>query len=221
MSAGSPNLHDDSDLVAALLAGDEQAFGQLLDTYSGLLHRIARNYVSSDAVADEVVGDTWLAVIQGIGRFEGRSSLKTWIVRILTNRAKTRGVKESRSLPFSSVGPADHLDSCGGWDASAFLGEDHPQWPGSFDADVSRWGSAPLEHTLGDEVIEVVRVATANLPVAQRTVFELRDVRGWTSHEVCEALDLSEGNQRVLLHRARGRVRRELDQYLADDRATS
>ena len=221
MSAAPPDFNDDDALLAALLDGDDRAFGHLLDSYSGLLHRIARNYVSTDAEADEVVGDTWLAVIRGIDRFERRSSLKTWIVRILTNRAKTRGVKESRSLPFSSVGPPEPADRRGGWESSAFTADDHPQWPGSFDADVSAWGSAPLEQIIGAEVIEVIRVATAGLPAAQRTVFELRDVHGWTSHEVCEVLELTEGNQRVLLHRARGRVRRDVDHYLDRDRMTS
>lgn len=221
MSAEHSDLDDDALLIAALMAGDERAFGYLLDSYSGLLHRIARNYVSSDAVADEVVADTWLAVIQGIARFERRSSLKTWIIRILTNRAKSRGVKESRSLPFSSVAPGDSLDGRGGWDSSAFLADDHPTWPGAFDADVSKWGSAPLAEALSAEVLDTVRVAMINLPVAQRTVFDLRDVQGWTSEEVCEALDLSEGNQRVLLHRARGRVRRALDTYLTSDRGES
>lgn len=218
MPASFPN---DAALADALRSGDEDAFGHLLDRYDGLLRRIARNFVSTDAVAEEVVGDTWLAIIRGIDGFEARSSLRTWIVRILTNQAKARGVKESRSLPFSSVGPPDDADSRGGWDPSAFLPDNHPRWPGAFDCDVSAWGSRPLDSALGKEVIDVVRGAAAGLPQTQRTVFDLRDMQGWTSAEVCAALDVSEGNQRVLLHRARGRVRRALDDYLTHDGAAT
>jgi RNA polymerase sigma-70 factor, ECF subfamily len=194
-------------LVAGLRAGDESAFRMLIEMYHAALVRVARMYVSTQAVAEEVAQETWLAVVEGIDRFEGRSSLKTWIFRILTNRAKTRGVREGRSLPFSSLesdSPAVETDRFRG------AGEN---WPG-------HWAAPPIgfpeERLLAGEAREVIERAIAALPPTQRTVISLRDVEGWSSEEVCNALTLSETNQRVLLHRARSAVRAALERYLEE-----
>jgi RNA polymerase sigma-70 factor (ECF subfamily) len=205
---------DDLALVAALRAGDEMAFAQLVRMYDPMLRRVARNYVSTDAVAAEVVQDTWLAVIEGLDRFEGRSSLRTWIVRILMNQARTRGVREKRTVPFSSVGPAD--DDLGGFDPDRFqrTGATARAWA----QPPSDWATLPAERLEAAETRDVVRSAIDSLPDQQRTVISLRDVEGWSSAEVRDALDLSEVNQRVLLHRARGSVRKALDAYLGASR---
>jgi RNA polymerase sigma-70 factor (ECF subfamily) len=205
---------DDLALVAALRAGDEMAFARLVRLYDPMLRRVARNYVSSDAVAAEVVQDTWLAVVEGLDRFEGRSSLRTWIVRILMNQARTRGVREKRTVPFSSVGPAD--EDIGGFDPDRFQrnGAQARAWA----QPPNDWATLPAERLEAAETRDVVRSAIASLPDQQRTVISLRDVEGWSSAEVRDALDLSEVNQRVLLHRARGSVRRALDSYLEASR---
>jgi RNA polymerase sigma-70 factor (ECF subfamily) len=200
-------VNEEAAVVARLRAGDEAAFRALIEMYHAMLVRVARMYVSTQAVAEEVAQETWLAVLEGIDRFEGRSSLKTWIFRILTNRAKTRGVREGRSLPFSSLepsGPAVEADRFRG------AGEN---WPG-------HWAPPPLgfpeERLLAGEARGVVEQAIAALPPTQRAVISLRDVEGWSADEVCNALTLTETNQRVLLHRARAAVRAALEQYLED-----
>lgn len=191
--------------------GDETAFGRLIDMYHASLLRLARSYVADRAVAEEVVQETWLGVIRGIDRFEGRSSLKTWIYRILTNTAKKRGARERRSVPFSALLPADGGDD-GGVDADRFL-PDGDQWAGHWASPPSSWGSAPEERLLAGEARELIEGTIATLPDAQRQVITLRDVDGWSSEEVCNVLDLTEVNQRVLLHRARAKVRRALEDY--------
>jgi RNA polymerase sigma-70 factor, ECF subfamily len=189
-------------LVEALRAGDERAFEQLIRMYQASLIRVAQMYVSSRAVAEEVVQETWLAVLNGIGRFEGRSSLKTWIFRIVANRAKTRGEREGRTVPFSSLGPPE----------PAVEGErfDHGHWA----SPPPDW---PEERLLAEESQRVIENAIELLPDVQRAVITLRDVQGWSADEVRNALELSETNQRVLLHRARSKVRRALEEYLAED----
>jgi RNA polymerase sigma-70 factor (ECF subfamily) len=189
-------------LVEALRAGDERAFEQLIRMYQASLIRVAQMYVSSRAVAEEVVQETWLAVLNGIDRFEGRSSLKTWIFRIVANRAKTRGEREGRIVPFSSLGPQE----------PAVEGErfDHGQWA----SPPPDW---PEERLLGEETRRVIESAIELLPDVQRAVITLRDVQGWSADEVRNALELSETNQRVLLHRARSKVRRALEEYLMED----
>ena len=189
-------------LVEGLRRGDEHAFEQLIRMYQAALVRVAQMYVSSRSVAEEVVQETWLAVLNGIDRFEGRSSLKTWIFRIAANRAKTRGERESRSVPLSSLGSEptvdpDRFDRAGHWNA----------FP-------SEW---PEERLLADETRRVIEDAIESLPATQRAVITLRDVQGWSSEEVRNALELTETNQRVLLHRARAKVRRALEEYLAED----
>ena len=199
------------ELVAALRRGDERVFAALVDDYGPGMLRVAQMYVSSRAVAEEVVQEAWLGVIGGIGRFEGRASLKTWILRIVTNIAKTRGEREGRSLPFSAIAGRDGEGEAA-VDPDRFL--DAGRWAGHWTSAPSRWSELPEEQLVGGETVGVVERAIAALPEAQRTVITLRDVEGWSSDEVRNALDLSETNQRVILHRARSKVRRALEEYL-------
>ncbi len=198
------------DLVAALRRGDERAFAALVDEHGPAMLRVARMYVSTGAVAEEVVQEAWLGVIGGIGRFEGRSSLKTWIFRILTNIAKTRGERERRSVPFSSAAGRD--DGEVAVDPDRFL--EAGRFAGHWTSAPTRWSDLPEDRLVGSETVTILKEAIAALPEAQRTVITLRDVEGWSSEEVRNALDLSETNQRVILHRARSRVRRALEKYL-------
>jgi RNA polymerase sigma-70 factor (ECF subfamily) len=195
---------DDRLLVAALRRGDEAAFVALVGRHQAQLMRLARTFVRDRAVAEEVVQEAWLGVLRGIDRFEGRSSLKTWIYRIVANVARTRAVREARSVPFSTLA---------GDDADASVD------PSEFLAD-GRWATPvePWQQVLDTEARAVIDAAVAALPEQQRRVIELRDVQGWPSDEVCNVLELTETNQRVLLHRARSKVRAALDDYLGDHR---
>src|SRR4051812_12216590 len=211
------HLLDDERLLEALRQGDEDAFMALVDRYGALMLRVASMYVRTPAVAEEVVQETWLAVFEGVGRFEGRSSLKTWIFRILSNRAKTRGEREARCLPFSSCrAPGEDDDAGPAVDAHRFLGAEHRQWPGHWAAAPGDWSTVPDERLLARETLERIRDAIAGLPDRQQEVIVLRDVEGWTAEEVCHALAVSEVIQRVLLHRARSKVRGALEHYLDD-----
>ncbi len=203
---------DETLLVEALRAGDETAFEQVTREFSPVMLRVAQMYVSSRAVAEEVVQETWLGVLEGIERFEGRSSLKTWIFRILTNTAKTRAVREGRTLPLSSLAGADDPQEPA-LEADRFHGPDHP-WPGHWTARPAVWSALPEERLLAGETRERLADALEGLPPNQRAVVTLRDVHGWSSEEVCNALSLSETNQRVLLHRGRSRMRSALERYL-------
>jgi RNA polymerase sigma-70 factor (ECF subfamily) len=196
----------DDDLVARLRAGDEDAFRELLDRYDAPLRRVARTYVATDTAADEVVQDTWLGVLRGIDRFEQRSSLKTWIFRILVNRAKTRGARESRSVPFSSLDDPDGEPSV---DPDRFVDA------GAWSSPPRPWEGEPVERLLAGEERSVIDAAIAELPPLQRSVITLRDLEGLDADEACDLLDLTDGNQRVLLHRARSRVRQALEDYLS------
>jgi RNA polymerase sigma-70 factor (ECF subfamily) len=202
---------DDASLVAALRAGDEGAFAELVTMLDPTLRRIARQYVSNDAAAADVVGDTWLAVVKGLDRFEGRSSLRTWIVRILMNQARTRGVRDHRSVPFSSVGPSGD-DDLAGFDPDRFRSSG--PGAGGWTNPPADWSTIPADRVEAAETRDRVQAAIDALPEQQRAVITLRDVEGWSAEEVCDALEVSEGNQRVLLHRARGAVRRALAEYL-------
>jgi RNA polymerase sigma-70 factor (ECF subfamily) len=199
---------EDALLVEGLRAGDEAAFAAVMRMYGMGMLRVAEMYVSSRAVAEDVVQEAWVGVLRGIGRFEGRSSLKTWLYRIVANTAKTRGVRESRSVPFSSLG--DGGDE-GTVDADRFIGSGE-RFPGHWAVPPQAW--APEGRLLADETLEVVERAIDKLPPAQRAVITMRDVQGFTSEEVCNALDLTETNQRVLLHRARAKVRSALEEYM-------
>jgi RNA polymerase sigma-70 factor, ECF subfamily len=198
----------DRELVAALKRGDERAFAALIDDLGSSLLRVAMGYVSSRAVAEEVVQETWLGVVRGLDRFEGRSSLKTWIFRILTNTAVTRGARERRIVPFSSLADDDGEPL----DPDRFLPSDHERYPDHWALGPTPW-ETPEQGLLSAETREVVMAAIEELPPAQRTVVTLRDVEGWPTGEVCDALEISEGNQRVLLHRARTKVRAALERY--------
>ena len=201
-------------LVERLRRGDEAAFMALVERYHGALVRLAAAYVRDRAVAEEVAQETWLGVLQGIGRFEGRSSLRTWLFRILVNRAKTRGARERRSVPFSALAGDGDEDGPTA-DPDRFFPEGHPE-AGEWAVPPRPWEYRPEDRILAGEVRAVVDSAIAALPPRQRTVLALRDVEGWSAEEARALLDLSEGNQRVLLHRARAKVRRELERYFDD-----
>jgi RNA polymerase sigma-70 factor (ECF subfamily) len=201
-------------LVAALRAGDEHAFRGLVARHHAALIRLARASVSSDSVAEEVAQETWLAVIQGIDRFEGRSSVKTWIFRILVNQARSRGVREQRIVPLSSVG-GDATSDAPAVDPERFV-QTGQRWAGHWCAPPVPWTDEPAACVVGNETIDAVARAIDQLPPQQREVVTLRDVEGWTATEVCALLDLSESNQRVLLHRGRSRVRSALERHLGE-----
>jgi RNA polymerase sigma-70 factor (ECF subfamily) len=203
---------DDAAVIAALRDGDEKAFAALMREYNAMLLRVAQIYVASRAVAEEVVQETWIAVLNGIDRFEGRSSLKTWIFRILTNIAKTRGQRESRTVPFSALERPGAVPEAA-VDADRFLPPDHERWPGHWASKPQPW---PEDRLLGAETLELVERAIEALPPAQRAVISLRDVQGWNAEETCNALGITETNQRVLLHRARSKVRQTLENYLSE-----
>ncbi len=207
---GTVDLGEDAALVVALRMGDEKAFAELLDCHYDTMLRVARMYVATVEAAEDVVQETFLGVIRGIDRFEERSSIKTWMFRILVNRAKTRGEREGRTRPFSSLQPE--------------LEAGRPSVdPGRFIADgrwAGFWGTPPsTEHLpearlLAAEVGGRIVAAIDELPPSQRAVITLRDVHGLSATDVCDLLDLSEANQRVLLHRARSKARATLERYL-------
>jgi RNA polymerase sigma-70 factor (ECF subfamily) len=199
-------------LVDALRAHDEPAFTKVVHEYGPAMLRVARMFVSSRAVAEEVVQDAWVGVLNGIGRFEGRSSLKTWIFRILTNTAKTRAVREGRSIPFSALAGEDR--ESGSLDPDRFLG-DGARFPGHWGTPPQRWEAAPEGRLLAGETLDVIEREIARMPPNQAIVITMRDVEGFDADEVCNALEISETNQRVLLHRARTRLRRALEEYMA------
>lgn len=186
-------MESDAELLVALRAGNEQAFVTLVNRYQGSLVRVARTFVPSDAVAEEVVQDTWMGVVRGIDRFEGRSSFKTWLFRILVNRARTSGVREHRHLSLDPTEPAvspDRFDRSGGWSEPI----------GPWEADVD-------DRLLAESWGPALRSAVETLPGLQREVVLLRDIEGLPAENVCAVLDISEGNQRVLLHRGRTKLR--------------
>ncbi len=202
-------LPSDAQIVSRLCAGDEALFARLVDAWSSGMLRAARAYVSTRESAEDVVQDTWLAVMRGIDRFEGRSSLRTWVYRILVNTAKTRGRKDSRTLPFDEIGaPAGPTV-----DPAAFRGADDP-YPGHWKQSPAAWPSVESEVEAG-ELRRRIEQAVAGLPARQRVVIVLHDMEGYPSEEVCVVLGISPANQRVLLHRARAAVRAQLADYLA------
>jgi RNA polymerase sigma-70 factor, ECF subfamily len=214
MADVAADFADDGVLVDALRRGDEAAFGWLLDRYDASLRRLARSFVATPAAVEEVVQDTWMAVITGVDRFEQRSAVKTWLHRILANRARSTGVRERRSVPFASL--SDELDA----DQPAVDPERfrrRGRRAGAWAAPPSAWDEEPEEHLLAVETLDAVERAVATLPPNQQAVLTLRDLEGWTAAEACNALELAETNQRVLLHRARATVRRALETYFEDD----
>jgi RNA polymerase sigma-70 factor (ECF subfamily) len=192
----------DDDLARRLRSGDESAFAEAVKTYHSSMVRLAQTFVSSRAVAEEVTQDTWLAVLKGIDRFEGRSSLKTWIFRILANRARSTGVREQRTIPVDVSAGATvdgrRFDAAGAW-------SDPP----------AHWSDEIVDRLSAGPLVAQVRAAMSELPEGQRAVVTLRDLDGLSSKEVCAVLEISEANQRVLLHRGRGRIRAFLEGELA------
>ena len=201
----------DRALVERLRSGDEKAFRDLVGRHHGAMIQVARRYVSSRAVAEEVAQDTWLAVIKGLGRFDGRSSLKTWVFSILANQARTRGTRDQRSVPWSSI--VDAADGEPAVSEERFLEASH-RWGGHWANPPRRLSDLPQDRFESDETRAAIATAIADLPALQQRVIRLRDVEGWTADEVCAALELSEANQRVLLHRARSKVRAALEREL-------
>jgi RNA polymerase sigma-70 factor (ECF subfamily) len=200
---------DERELLARLRAGDEQAFAGLVDRCHGTMLAVAQAHVRTRASAEEVVQEAWLGVIRGIDRFEGRSSLKTWILRIVVNTAKTRGVRDARSVPLTAL----EDDGAPAVEPRRFRGDDDP-YPGGWKVFPANWQRLPEETLHTREALAVMVAAIHALPPAERAVIRMRDVEGASAEEVCEALAVSEGNQRVLLHRARSRVRAALEEHL-------
>jgi RNA polymerase sigma-70 factor, ECF subfamily len=191
-----PRLPSDAELADRLRAGDEAAFRLVLDAWSPAMTRLARSFVSTDDSAEEVVQEAWLGVLKGVGRFEGRAALKTWVFRIVVNIAKGRGIREAGTVPFSSLRSEDEVPVV---DASA----------------LPEIAALPENALLHREAQRVVSEALASLPERHRVVVTLRDVEGYASEEVSRMLNLSPGNQRVILHRARAMIRARLEFYFA------
>jgi RNA polymerase sigma-70 factor (ECF subfamily) len=212
MSVTETAFTQDDALIGALCNGDERAFAFLLDRYHASMVRVATLYVQDKAIAEEITQETWLAVLKGIRQFQGRSSLKTWIFSILTNQARTRGRRESRSVPFSALYHAEESDETSyepAVDPARF--KDDGWWRD--DRHPHEWSTTPEGQYLRSEVRACAQGAIDALPPVQRQVITLRDVEGLASEDVCSILGISETNQRVLLHRARSKVRRALEQY--------
>jgi RNA polymerase sigma-70 factor (ECF subfamily) len=198
-------------VLARLRAGDRAAFAQLVNLHGGAMLRVALTFLKERATAEEIVQDTWLALLNGLGTFEERASLRTWLFTILVNKARTRAVREGRSLPFSALAAGDAdgqqpaaeaFDEAGGW-------RQPPE----------AWAEEnPERLAMGAQTRAIIEAEIASLPDAQRTVLTLRDVEGLEAEEVCELLGITASNQRVLLHRARCRVREALEGYLAGSR---
>ena len=206
---GTGVVSADASLGGRLRDGDERAFDEVVSSFSPAMLAVARGFVGARSVAEEVVQEAWLGVLRGLDRFEGRSTLRTWVLRIVANIARDRAVREARSLPFS---PSDFEGNDPAVDVRRFRLQTEP-YPGGWRSFPSDWRLLPETQVTGRETLAAVREAIAALPDAQRMVVTLRDVLGCPAEEVCEALDLTPGNQRVLLHRARARVRAHLERH--------
>lgn len=207
-----PASQDEFHFIELLRNGDEDAFVSLIERYHTPMLRLATIYVSERVVAEEVVQEAWMGVLEGLNRFEGRSSLKTWIFRILTNCAKTRALHERRCVPFSSLSDLEVNVDEPAVDPDRFLPTDSPL-PGHWASLPANWDDIPEQRLLAEETSACIRSVTEALPPGQRTVITLHDIEGWTAEEICNVLGISETNRRVLLHRARSKVRRALEQY--------
>jgi RNA polymerase sigma-70 factor, ECF subfamily len=203
---------DESALIAALRDGDEAAFAQLVDQHTPSMLRVARGYVPSREIAEEVVQETWIALLKGIENFEGRSSLRTWLFAVMINIAKARGIRERRDADAAIAAYTG-----GTVDPARFRTSDDP-YPGHWrqGEEPSAFPETPEGSVLGNELVDVARRELDKLPDRQRMVVTLRDMLGFDSSEVCELLDISVANQRVLLHRGRAAVRQVLEDYLED-----
>lgn len=199
----------DEELLARLRAGDEAAFNALVDRHGPSMLRVARIYVRDAYVAEEVVQETWLRVLRSLDRFEGRSSLRTWIFAVLANCGRRRASRERRYLAVESLG-----DAGASVPAGRFFPDSHPRWAGMWSTIVDDWHAVPEDRLFASEGRRRLRHALDELPEQQALVFLLRDVEGWSGRDVCALLDLSSANQRVLLHRARAHVRNRMEEYL-------
>jgi RNA polymerase sigma-70 factor (ECF subfamily) len=209
----SPTEPDtDAGQLDALRRGDPAAFHALVAQYHATMVRIARMYVNDRVVAEEVAQEAWVGVLRGLHRFEGRSSLKTWLFSIVSNLAKTRGKREKRSVPFSFLENYDQETADPAVPEERFYPADHAL-AGHWIVHPSAWDVDPVTNALNAEMRAYLEEAVAQLPEQQRAVITLRDIEGWTAAEVCNALGIGETNQRVLLHRARSKVRRALEAY--------
>jgi RNA polymerase sigma-70 factor (ECF subfamily) len=195
--------------VQRLRAGDEATFRLVVAREHATLFRVARAHVHDDATAADVVQESWLAAIRGLDGFEGRASLRSWLTAIVVNQARRRGARDARVRPMAEL-TAPPGDAPGGWPGERFGGRGD-RWPGHWTTGPADWSALPEDRLTGAETVAAARAAIDELPPRQRTVVLLRDVLGWTSAEVCDALDLTDGNERVLLHRGRSAVRRSLD----------
>ena len=201
-------------LIRALKAGDEGVFADVVDRYTPAMLRVARGYTRDAAAAEDAVQETWVRVLKSLDEFEGRSSFRTWLFVILENCARRRAATEQRSVPIAEFGPAESEPAV---DESRFFATDHPRWAGMWSTLVDSWESIPDERLLAGETRDRFRDAIDALPPRYAVVFLLRDVEGWSSDEVCAVLDVSPENQRVLLHRARARIRAALEEYLRSE----
>lgn len=215
--SGADPYAADRRCLAALRAGDERAFRQLVERHGPGMLRLARANVSSNGVAEEVVQEAWLGVLKSLERFEGRSSLSTWIYRILINTARSRMRKEGRSIPFSSLVRDEVSGDEPSLPTETFLAREHAEHPGGWAMAPGAWKTDPDGRLVAGETREKLSEAIESLPPAQQTVISLRDIEGWSSEEVRNALEISESNQRVLLHRARSKVRKALADYVGDE----
>jgi RNA polymerase sigma-70 factor (ECF subfamily) len=203
---------DDEALVRALEAGEEQVFNDLVERWSGMMLRLALAHIDSHAIAEEVVQEAWLTVLRSLNRFEQRSSFRTWVLGIVVNCARSRARAERRLVPLSSEsGPVV--------DPARFLPADHPRWPHHWAVEPAAWRT-PEDELLARETRTVILEAIAALPPAQREVIVLRDLEEFPSSEVCNILGLTDTHQRVLLHRARSRVRQALERYFTATETT-
>jgi RNA polymerase sigma-70 factor, ECF subfamily len=197
-------------LIQRMRDGDERAFEEAVESFYPAMIAVARGYVRSRAVAEEVVQEAWLGVLRGVERFEGRSSLRNWVLQIVANIARSRAVREARSVPFSSFEVEGEEPAV---EPERFRSPDDP-YPGHWRSYPTDWRTLPEKQLLSGETLELVQRAIEELPVKQRVVISMRDVAGCTAEEVCETLDISKGNQRVLLHRARAYVRAKLERHI-------
>jgi RNA polymerase sigma-70 factor (ECF subfamily) len=202
-------------LIDALRRGDESAFSRLVDLHHASMVRVARLYVATAAAAEEVAQEAWLGVLQGLAQFQGRCTIKAWIFAIVANCAKSRGVRDRRTVPLSSVARND--DGGPSVDPERFLDDGHPRWPGHWSQPPEAWDEDAL---VSRETLEAIAAAMEKLPPMQRAVMTMRDVEGLGSDETCQVLGISEANQRVLLHRARSKMRKALESYLHEGEVT-
>lgn len=216
LAEGQPRLPpDEGALLAALRAGDEAAFLALVERHQAAMVRLALAYVGSPAAAEDVVQETWVRALRSLDKFEGRSSLKTWLYRILTNTALTHARQAGRTITFSDLAGDDDEPAV---EPERFQPASDPEWAGHWAVEPRPWRLESLDDRLiRREVLSRLQAAIDALPPNQRAVITLHDVEGWESKDICNVLGLTETNQRVLLHRARAKVRRALERYFDDE----